>query len=87
MLGLQAKIHTFSHAPPVEFVSALKAFKKQQGSGEKALRDREELARRALELYGRAGERGMRDLAGRKVYLLKEVEQMESEIGKLEEGK
>jgi len=87
MLGLQAKIHTFAHPPPAEFVSALKAFKKQQGSGEKALRDREELARRALELYGRAGERGMRDLAGRKEWLVREIAQMESEIGKLEDGK
>lgn len=85
-LGLQAKIHTFSHPPPTEFVIALKAFKKQQGSGEKALRDREALARRELELYEREGEKGMRDLARRKEFLTGEGERIEEEIGKLEHG-
>lgn len=83
MLNLQSKIHTFSNPPPPEFVAALKEFKRQQGSGEKALRDRESLAKRELELYERAGERGMRDLARRKVGLEKEIERMEREIEKL----
>lgn len=86
ILGLQAKIHGVAHPPPAEFVAALKEFRKQQGSGEKALRDREALARRELELYGKAGEKGMRDLAGRKRYLGSEIAQMEEEIGKLEGG-
>ncbi len=86
LLGLQAKLHTFSHAPPVEFVAALKEFRKAQGSGEKALKDREQLARRELELYERAGEKGMRDLAKRKMHLAGEIERIEEEIGKLERG-
>ncbi|KAF2829634.1 hypothetical protein CC86DRAFT_435483 [Ophiobolus disseminans] len=84
VLGLQAKIHTFAHPPPAEFVAALKVFKKAQGSGEKVLRDREELARRELELYARAGEKGMRDLARRKEYLVAETRGIEAEIVKLE---
>ncbi|USP81009.1 uncharacterized protein yc1106_08283 [Curvularia clavata] len=86
LLSLQAKIHSFSHPPPAEFVAALKQFKKSQGSGEKALRDREALARQELELYERAGERGMRDLAKRKEWLVAEVRRVEEEIGKLERG-
>ncbi|EFQ88376.1 hypothetical protein CFE70_003301 [Pyrenophora teres f. teres 0-1] len=84
LLGLQAKIHTYSHPPPAEFVAALKEFKRVQGSGEKALRDREGLATRELELYARAGEKGMKDLARRKERLVGEVEMVESAIGKLE---
>jgi hypothetical protein len=84
VLGLQAKMHTIAHAPPPEFVAALKEFRKAQGSGEKALRDREALARQGLELYERAGEKGMRDLAKRKVWLVGEVEGVEGEITKLQ---
>ena len=84
LLGLQAKIHTYSHPPPAEFVAALKEFKRLQGSGEKVLRDREGLAKRELELYARAGEKGMKDLARRKERLVGEVEMVESAIGKLE---
>jgi hypothetical protein len=84
LLGLQAKIHTFSHPPPPEFVAALKQFKKSQGSGERVLRDREALARRELELYEKAGDRGMRDLAKRKEWLVSEVERVEEEVRKLE---
>lgn len=84
VLGLQAQIHTLTHAPPPELVAALNEFKKLQGSGEKALRDREGLARRKLELYEKAGEKGMRDLARRKEGLGREIERMEREIGKLE---
>lgn len=85
-LGLQAKIHTFSHPPPPEFVAALKEFKKAQGSGEKALRDREALAKRELELYEKAGEKGMRDLAKRKQWLMGEMEDVESEIRRLHQS-
>jgi hypothetical protein len=84
LLSLQAKIHTFSHPPPPEFVAALKEFKKAQGSGERALRDREALAKKELELYVRAGEKGMRDLARRKEFLVKEVGRVEEEMEKLE---
>ena len=87
LLGLQAKLHMFSHAPPVEFLAALKEFRKVQGSGENALRDREQLAKRELELYERAGEKGMKDLAKRKMYLTNEIERIDEEIGKLEGGR
>jgi hypothetical protein len=83
VLGLQAKMHTLTHPPPAEFVAALKEFRKAQGSGEKALRDREALARQELELYERAGEKGMRDLAKRKVWLESEIGGVEGEIEKL----
>jgi hypothetical protein len=86
LLGLQAKIHTFSHPPPAEFVGALKEFKKQQGSGGKALRDRASLAKSELKMYERAGEKGMKDLAKRKGYLVEEVERTQLEIEKLERG-
>ncbi|KAH8717122.1 hypothetical protein GQ44DRAFT_751892 [Phaeosphaeriaceae sp. PMI808] len=86
LLALQAKIHTFSHPPPPEFVSALKEFRKSQGTGEKALRDRESLARQEIELYEKAGEKGMRDLAKRKEYLVSETQKVEEEISKLERG-
>jgi hypothetical protein len=84
VLGLQAKIHTFTHPPPPEFIAALKEFKKSQGSGEKALRDREALARRELELYAKAGERGMLDLSKRKTWLDAEITGIQSEIERLE---
>jgi hypothetical protein len=84
LLGLSAKVHTFSHPPPAEFVAALKEFKKSQGSGERALRDRESLAKSELKMYERAGEKGMRDLAGRKEYLAKELARTQQEIKKLE---
>lgn len=86
VLGLQAKIHSVAHPPPAELIAALKEFRKQQGSGEKALRDREGLARRELELYSKAGEKGMLDLAGRKKWLGSETAQVEEEIKKLERG-
>lgn len=86
LLSLQAKLHTFTHPPPAEFMAALKEFRRQQGSGEKKLKDRESLARRELELYGKAGEKGMRDLARRKGVLLGEIERCEAEVGKLERG-
>lgn len=86
VLGLQAKIHTFSHPPPAEFVAALKEFKKQQGSGEKALKNREALAKKELEAYERAGEKGMKDLARRKEYLANEIARIELEIEKLGRG-
>ncbi|EUC50406.1 hypothetical protein COCMIDRAFT_81854 [Bipolaris oryzae ATCC 44560] len=86
LLGLQAKIHTYSHPPPAEFVDALRQFKKSQGSGEKALRDREALARQELQLYERAGEKGMRELARRKEWILAEVARVEEEVRKLERG-
>ena len=74
------------HPPPAEFVDALKEFRKGLGGGKRALWDREALARRELELYGKAGEKGMRDLAKRKEGLLKEAERVEVEIKKLEKG-
>lgn len=86
LLGLQARIHTYTHPPPAEFVKALKKFKAEQGNSEAKLRDREGLARRTLELYARAGERGMKDLAGRKEVLLSEISRMEKEIEGLERG-
>ncbi|KAJ4297674.1 hypothetical protein N0V90_005568 [Kalmusia sp. IMI 367209] len=86
LLGLQARIHTHTHPPPAEFVAALKRFRAEQGSSEVRLRDREGLARRTLELYGKAGERGMRDLAGRKEVLLGEIRRIEVEIEGLESG-
>jgi hypothetical protein len=84
VLGLQAKIHALAHTPPAEFVAALQAYKKAQGAGQKGLRDREALARRALELYEQAGGKGMRDLAKRKAWLEGEVRSVEGEIGVLE---
>ncbi|KAI4944722.1 hypothetical protein J4E91_008409 [Alternaria rosae] len=86
LLGLQAKTHSLLHPPPAEFVDALKEFRKGLGGGKRALWDREALARRELELYGKAGEKGMRDLAKRKEGLLKELERVEAEIRKLEKG-
>jgi hypothetical protein len=83
VLGLEAKIHMLAHPPPTEFISALKAFKKAQGSGEKALKDREGIANKALELYERAGGKGMRDLAGRKVWLETEISSVSDEISRL----
>jgi hypothetical protein len=74
------------HPPPAEFVDALKEFRKGLGGGKRALWDREALARRELELYGKAGEKGMRDLARRKEGLVKEVERVEAEVSKLEKG-
>jgi hypothetical protein len=84
ILGLQSQIHMLTHAPPAEFVAALKEFKKSQGSGEKALKDREGMAQRELELYERAGDKGMRDLARRKEWLANELSSVEAEVNKLE---
>ncbi|KAH6841383.1 hypothetical protein AA0119_g9366 [Alternaria tenuissima] len=86
LLGLQAKIHTLLHPPPPEFVDALKEYRKGLGGGKRALWDREALARRELELYGKAGEKGMRDLAKRKKGLAEEAERIEAEISKLQRG-
>ncbi|KAF2130709.1 hypothetical protein P153DRAFT_274627, partial [Dothidotthia symphoricarpi CBS 119687] len=80
LLGLQAKIHACSHPPPAEFVAALKEFRRLQGVGEKALRNREALARSELALYERAGEKGMRDLARRKGELEREIGRVEGEV-------
>lgn len=86
VLGLQARIHTFTHPPPAPFLAALKNFKAQQGSSESRLKNREGLARRALELYAKAGEKGMRDLAMRKEWIAGEMERMSGEIAGLEKG-
>lgn len=87
LLGLQARSYSFGHPPPAEFVGALKEFRKSQGSGERALRDREGLARQSLRLYEQAGEKGVRELAKRKAYLDAEMTRMEREIGDLERGR
>lgn len=84
LLGLQAKCYTFGHPPPAEFVSALKEFRKSQGTGERALRDREALARQSLKLYDQAGDKGIRELAKRKTYLDTETRRIEKEIVGLE---
>ena len=87
LLGLQAKCYTFGHPPPAEFVSALKEFRKSQGSGERALRDREALAKQSLRLYDQAGEKGVRELAKRRAYLDAETRRIEKEIESLERKK
>ncbi|CAO2650858.1 Nn.00g091550.m01.CDS01 [Neocucurbitaria sp. VM-36] len=84
VLDLQAKLHTINHAPPNQFLAALKVFKRGQGSGERALKDREGIARRELDVYEKAGGKGLRDLAGRKRALEREIERVEVEVGKLE---
>ncbi|KAF9738056.1 hypothetical protein PMIN06_002922 [Paraphaeosphaeria minitans] len=86
LLGLHAKIHTHTRPPPAELVRALKNFRAQQGSSEAKLKDREGLARRILDLYSRAGEKGMRDLAGRKGVLLGEIKRVAADIEGLERG-
>ncbi|RYD17356.1 MAG: hypothetical protein EOP88_27005 [Verrucomicrobiaceae bacterium] len=73
---------TFNHL----VLAALKAFRKVQGSGERGLKDREGMARKELDLYKSAGEKGMRDLARRKELLEREMERMEGEIGRVERG-
>ena len=80
------RIHTLSHPPPPPFLAALKAFKAAQASTESALRDREGLATRTLELYERAGEKGMRDVARRARFLRAEIERTVGEVRGLEEG-
>ena len=70
-----------------EFIGALKEFKKSQGSGERALRDREALARQSLRLYEQAGDKGIRELAKRKAYLDAEMDRMGKEIASLERRK
>ncbi|PVI07146.1 hypothetical protein DM02DRAFT_714639 [Periconia macrospinosa] len=87
VLGLEARIHTYTHPPPAPFLAALKNFKAQQGSSESRLKDREGLARRALELYAKAGEKGMKDLAVRKEWIKGEMERMEGEIAGLQKEK
>jgi hypothetical protein len=67
-------------------VAALRNYKKEQGSSEKELRDREALARRALDLYDKAGSKAMQDIARRAKYLQQEIESTKDEIGKLERG-
>ncbi|KAF2470626.1 uncharacterized protein BDR25DRAFT_286727 [Lindgomyces ingoldianus] len=95
MLGLQARhvtlslikvIHTLTHPAPPEFLTALRNFKNHQKVSEKELQDREGLAKKALELYEKAGEKGMRDAARRAEYLRAEIERTKAEIEKLERG-
>jgi hypothetical protein len=86
LLGLQAKMHTHTHVPPTEFVAALRNFRVEQGEMERALRDREELARQALELYDKAGEKAMRDIAKRAGVLRGEIGRTRVEIEELERG-
>lgn len=80
------RIYTLTHPPPPEFVTALKNFKASQGSMETSLRDREALARNAMDLYEKAGEKGMRDIARRAAFLQQEISRTKEEIGKLERG-
>lgn len=80
------RIHTHAHPPPAEFVLALKNFRASQGASEAALRDREDLARKSLELYEKAGEKAMKDIAKRAIYLREETERMQEEVQKLEQG-
>lgn len=84
VLDLQARIHTHTHPPPAPFVAALKNFRDGQGSSEARLKDREGLALRTLELYAKAGEKAMKDLARRKEVLLEETARIEGEIERLE---
>jgi uncharacterized small protein (DUF1192 family) len=51
-----------------------------------ALKDREALARQALDLYEKAGDKGMRDVARRAKFLQAEIKRTEAEIEKLERG-
>lgn len=87
LIGLQARCYSFGHPPPAEFIGALKEFRKSQGSGERALRDREALARQSLRLYEQAGDKGIRELAKRKAYLDAEMDRMGKEIASLERRK
>ncbi|ORY18741.1 hypothetical protein BCR34DRAFT_621267 [Clohesyomyces aquaticus] len=86
VLGLQARIHTLTHPPPPEFLTALRNFKTQQKVTEKELKDREGLARKALELYDKAGDKAMRDAARRAEYLRTEIEKTKEDIARLERG-
>lgn len=84
LLGARARVQVLGSPLPEEYVGALKGFRSGLRGVERGLRDREGVARGALELYKGAGERGMRDLAGRKAVLLKEIERVEGEVGGLE---
>jgi hypothetical protein len=64
----------------------LKNFKASQGANEAALRNREGLARKSLELYEKAGEKAMKDIAKRATFLREEKDRMREEIAKLERG-
>jgi len=64
----------------------LKNFKASQGASEAALRDREGLAKKSLELYEKAGEKAMKDIAKRATFLREEKDRMQEEIAKLERG-
>ncbi|KAF2005099.1 hypothetical protein P154DRAFT_551557 [Amniculicola lignicola CBS 123094] len=86
LVGVQARLHTLTHPPPSEFLAALKNYKASQGSTEAALKDREALARTALDLYEKAGEKAIQDIAKRAEYLRKEIERMNEEVEKLERG-
>ncbi|KAF2272848.1 uncharacterized protein EI97DRAFT_405510, partial [Westerdykella ornata] len=86
LLGLQARIHTLTHPPPPEFVAALKNYRAVQRQERNALKDREALARQTLELYDKAGEKGMRDAARRAKVLQAEIQRTKAEIERLERG-
>lgn len=65
----------------------MKEFRKKQGTGERALRDREELTRQSLRLYEQAGEKGIRELAKRKAVLENEIGRIMRDIESLERGR
>jgi uncharacterized small protein (DUF1192 family) len=44
------------------------------------------MARKALDLYEKAGEKAMHDIARRAGYLQAEIERTKGEVGKLERG-
>ncbi|KAF1836875.1 hypothetical protein BDW02DRAFT_637620 [Decorospora gaudefroyi] len=83
LLRIQADIHALVHAPPLQIVRGVG---KGLRAEERALTEREGLARRALEVYGGVGARGVRELAGRKRGVEREVERVEGEVRGLEGG-
>ncbi|KAF2658443.1 hypothetical protein K491DRAFT_269548 [Lophiostoma macrostomum CBS 122681] len=86
LLGLQARIQTLTNPPPAQFVTALRGLKASQASTSAALRDRQVMAKRALELYEKAGEKAMQDIARRAGYLRDEIQRTEGEVRGLEHG-
>lgn len=67
-------------------MTALKNFKAAQRQERNALKDREALAKQTLELYEKAGEKGMRDVARRAKALQAEIRRTREEIERLERG-